>query len=197
MKHLLVVGLVLAVGCSGPQPLNRAIWPQHQREYEAAVAQAATPRDAWYAYRARQESKSIEQVRQADEALSTTHNPFNARRDPAAVSRGAVIFQANCARCHGFDVRGHGPDMLASHPTKDFHAFDKRFAVTLHGGAPRSWFRKIAEGYGPQVAYPGGTSRAMPAFGQTLAREQIWLAITYLQSLDLDARPAPEDRTTD
>jgi mono/diheme cytochrome c family protein len=27
----------------------------------------------------------------------------------------------------------------------------------------------------------------MPAFGEILAREQIWLVVTYLQSLDVDA----------
>lgn len=83
--------------------------------------------------------------------------------------------------------------MLATHPTKDFHAFGKRFAVTLHGGAPRAWFKKISEGYGETVNYPSGSGPAMPTFKDTLAREQIWLAITYLQSLDACApHPAPQ-----
>jgi len=77
---------------------------------------------------------------------------------------------------------------LPEAPTKDFHAFGKRFAVTLHKGAPRSWFRKINEGYGDTVTYPDGAGPAMPAFGQKLAREQIWLVITYLQSLDVYAK---------
>ena len=39
--------------------------------------------------------------------------------------------------------------------------------------------------------YPTGPSQAMPAFGDVLAREQIWLVVTYLQSLDMYAQPAP------
>ena len=92
------------------------------------------------------------------------------------IQQGDSLFNnGTCTRCHGEDVRGNGPDMLSDHPTKDFHAFGKRFAVTLHGGAPRSWFRKIVEGHGPEVEYPAGRSRVMPAFGDTLSREQIWL----------------------
>jgi mono/diheme cytochrome c family protein len=37
------------------------------------------------------------------------------------------------------------------------------------------------------VRNPDGTANVMPAFEGVLAREQIWLAITYLQSLDVDA----------
>jgi mono/diheme cytochrome c family protein len=197
MKRLSLAGLLVALGCSGPISLDRAIWPQHAREYSAVMsANAPTPRDAWYAHRATTEVKSVDEIRRTDEALSPTRNPFDARKDGEAVSRGAVLFRENCARCHGADVAGHGPDMLAAHPTKSFRAFDKRFAVTLHGGAPRTWFEKISEGYGDEVAYPQGTSRAMPAFGEVLAREQIWLVITYLQSLDVYARPPPETQAT-
>jgi mono/diheme cytochrome c family protein len=62
----------------------------------------------------------------------------------------------------------------------NFHRFGVRFAVTLHGGAPRKWFDRISNGV---VGPP-----AMPAFKDTLAREQIWLTVTYLQSLDADVK---------
>lgn len=192
MRCLLTLMLLAGAGCSGPVALDRAIWPRHEREY-ANARQAApdSPREAWFVLQVGDEPGRISEVRAADAALSTTRNPFDARRDPEAVSRGALIYRENCARCHGLDARGNGPDMLPAHPTHDFHAFGKRFAVTLHGGAPRTWFRKINEGYGPVVAQPTGSSRAMPAFGDVLARERIWLAITYLQSLDIYAQPAP------
>ena len=197
MKKAYFCALLFVYGCSGPIPLDRAIWPEHEQEYAQAIGRAAAmPQDAWYARRARHEGSSIDDVRAADEALSTTRNPFNARTCPEAVSRGAVIFENHCARCHGTDARGNGPHMLAAHPTKDFHSFDKRFAVTLHGGAPRTWFRKINEGYGEMVEYPDGASRAMPAFGDTLAREQIWYVITYLQSLDMYAQPKDDTAKT-
>ena len=197
MKQLAIVGVVVALGCSGPIALDRAIQPKHAAEYEKAMAAgASTPREAFYTQRAATTGQTIDDVRREDEALSTTRNPFNARTDSDAVSRGAVVFRENCARCHGADVGGNGPDMLADHPTKDFHAFGKRFAVTLHGGAPRTWFKKISEGYGDEVTYPTGRSRAMPAFGDELAREQIWLAVTYLQSLDKDAQAAHGPKAT-
>ena len=179
-----MTGLLLA-GCSGPQPLATAIRPADQQAYEAAIQRhGGSVREAFFAARAAQTGRTVEQIMVADAAISTTKNPFHANTDPAAVSQGAVIYQALCMRCHGNDVQGGGPDVLPSHPTKDFHAFDKRFAVTLHGGAPRAWFEKISNGHGETVNYPGGPSPAMPAFKDVLAREHIWLAITYLQSLD-------------
>lgn len=187
MRYTFIL-LVAMAGCSGPVPLQRAVTTQASREYEAAAeVNMRDLRPGWYAWKAQATGASLETVRTADRALSTTRNPFNANRDWEAVTRGAAIFSQQCARCHGVDVRGHGADMLLDHPTADFHAFPKRFAVTLHGGAPRAWFKKINEGYGDEVAYPAGRSRAMPAFGQTLAREQVWLVITYLQSLDANA----------
>jgi len=198
MKPILFVAIVALTGCSGPIPLNRAIWPMHTREIYSIQAQATpTPRAAWYAYKAQQESKPIAEIESADTALSTTRNPFHANTDGAAVSRGAIIFRDHCARCHGEDARGDGPFSLPDHPATNFHSFGHRFAATLHGGAPRSWFRKINGGYGDEVQYPDGPSQAMPAFGDTLAREQIWLAITYLQSLDMYAKAPPDENNGD
>ena len=179
---------VLALACSGPQPLKVAIRGPDLQSYQAAVARyGPSPKQAFIAARAAETGRTAEEIAAQDERISTTRNPFKAARDPSAVSKGAVIYQAMCMRCHGENVGGNGPDMLPAHPTKDFHAFDKRFAVTLHGGAPRAWFNKISNGYGPTVESPSGPGQAMPPFKDALAREQIWLAITYLQSLDQHA----------
>lgn len=192
MKRLVWICVVL-VGCSGPIALDRAIKTQHREELSAITALApGDPKTAWFKWNRRERGLSLDEVLASDRALSATKNPFDARREADAVSRGALIFEANCARCHGRDVRGNGPDMLAAHPCKDFHSFGKRFAATLHGGAPRSWFQKISHGHGPDVEQPAGYGRAMPAFEDKLAREQIWLVITYLQSLDIYAEPARE-----
>ena len=107
-----------------------------------------------------------------------------------------MIYRAYCQRCHGPEARGDGLDLVPGHAPRDMHAFPQRFAVTLHKGAPRTWFRKIDEGFGDDVTYPDGTSRAMPPFGDTLAREQIWLVITYLQSLDAYHPPDPGESST-
>ncbi len=185
----LAVGAVWAISsCAGPQPLDVAIRPADETAYVAAVnATHMDGRQAFANWMARERGRSPDAILKADSAVSTTRNPFDANKDARAVSRGAVIFKVHCAKCHGEDARGKGPSVLPDHPAKDFHAFGKRFAVTLHRGAPRSWFRKISNGQGDEVTYEDGPSRAMPAFGDKLTREQRWLAITYLQSLDVYA----------
>lgn len=189
------VGPFVAAACSGPVALSRAIQPQHDREYrEMLAADPASPKHSWYVYKAQEEGITVDEARARDQALSTTRNPFKASRDPAAVSRGAVIFRALCQRCHGADARGDGGDLIAERHPVDHHAFGQRFAATIHGGAPRAWFRKINEGAGDVVAYPDGPTTAMPPFGDTLAREQIWLVVTYLQSLDLHQPRTAESR---
>ncbi len=181
----------LLIGCAGPVALRRAMVPEDRAAYAAALGEGEfRPKESFLRWRAEERGITFAEAVRRDESLSATRNPFRANRDRRAVSLGAVVYATHCLRCHGERADGRGADVLASHPCKDFHAFDKRFAVTLHGGAPRTWFRKICDGYGDVVRYPEGESTAMPAFGETLSREQIWLAITYLQSLDVYVAPA-------
>jgi mono/diheme cytochrome c family protein len=178
--------VLIGLACSGPQPLSVAIDPRHERAYEQALReQAASPREAFYRAKARESGQSYEEVVLADEALSTTRNPFDAYHDPEAVSWGAVIYKQHCLECHGEKADGMGPSMPVELPKMDFHNFSHRFTSTLHRGAPRSWFRKIEEGYTSKVVNPDRSKNIMPPFKDVLAREQIWLAITYLQSLDV------------
>ncbi|MBI5865637.1 MAG: cytochrome c [Planctomycetes bacterium] len=187
---LLLIALTAAAtavsGCAGPPRLSRAILPRDREEYSRALAaDPANPKHAFLGWRARQRGISLADAVQHDAAVSPTTNPFDANRDRNAVSLGAMVFAAHCQRCHGENVDGRGPDVSPEAPCHDFHAFDKRFAVTLHRGAPKAWFAKIRDGHGPTIEYPSGPSSAMPPFGQTLSNEQIWLVITYLQSLDM------------
>jgi len=182
--------------CAGPQPLQRAINPRDQLEYVQFLnASNGDGRTAYAKWMARERDTTPEAILITDRALSTTRNPFDAHRDPKAVSRGAVVYKVHCARCHGDDARGHGPSTLSDHPATDFKTFGKRLAATLHRGAPRKWYRVIRDGTGDVVNYPDETTTAMPSFSNTLTREQIWLVITYLQSLDRYAVQArPEDK---
>jgi mono/diheme cytochrome c family protein len=163
-----------------------AIRPADEQDYMLAVSgKADAPRTAFLRAKANQTGQSYAEAEAADLALSTTSNPFNARRDPDAVSRGAVIYKHNCMRCHGANADGYGPDVSA--PTSDmgFRQFSTRFAVTLHGGAPSKWFRIISDGVmSSEAVDAGGLPLVMAPFRETLAREQIWLTVTYLQSLD-------------
>ncbi len=184
---------LLLVACAGPQPVDRAARPGDESAYaRALLTQDNDPAKAFLAMRADELGISLDQASARDLALSTTRNPFNARRDPAAVSRGAVVYRHHCADCHGLNADGRGTRLPNPLTQADFHDFSHRFAATLHGGAPRTWFKKITGGYTAEKPDPDGVYPEMPAFDRTLAREQVWLAITYLQSLDADLESEPE-----
>lgn len=178
---------LIIVACSGPQPLGQSIVPEDESAYsEALSSHGQNPASAYLSMRASELDLSQDEAAARDMALSTTKNPFNARKDAVAVSRGAVVYKRHCADCHGVDADGRGEMLSETSALADFHDFSHRFAVTLHKGAPRSWFQKITEGYVSEDSDGDAASVVMPAFGDTLAREQVWLVITYLQSLDAD-----------
>lgn len=195
-RHRLIATIAVlvppvAISCSGPQPLSTAIRPNDERAYvERLNAANYNGRAAFLAWKSDERRVGLASLEKQDQAMSETKNPFDAYKDFAAVSHGAVIYKYHCARCHGEDGRGRGPSALPGHPANDFHSFGNRFASTLHRGAPRRWFKSIFEGCGNTLKYPDGPTQAMPAFGDKLAREQIWLVITYLQSLDAKAPPS-------
>lgn len=175
-------------GCSGPQPMDVAIRPSDKATYARYLAaDPSSPASAYFRWMAAESGKSVEEVRRDDASLSATHNPFDAHKDSQAVSRGAVIYASHCASCHGDNADGQGPAMPVTLKSMDFHRFSKRFAATIHRGSPRKWFRVITEGSDASTTTEDGTSVLMPAFEDQLAREQIWLTITYLQSLDIHA----------
>jgi mono/diheme cytochrome c family protein len=181
-----VIAIAVTTNCAGPQPLRQAIRPQDEDSYVRHLnAVNGNPATAYANWMASERETTAASILNGDEAPSATRNPFDAHRDPIAVSRGAVIYKLHCARCHADDARGVGPSILPDHPATNFKSFGKRFAATLHRGAPRKWFRVIREGSGDVVEYPDERTTAMPAFGDKLTREQVWLVITYLQSLDM------------
>lgn len=181
--------LVSGLGCAGPVALSIAIDPMDETAYVAALNKVnMDARDAFVQWMAAERNVAPADVLADDKKLSEKRNPFDAHRDRRAVSRGAVIYKIHCAKCHGDDARGRGPSILEDYPAKSFKSFGKRFAATLHRGAPRKWFRVIRDGSGDVVDYPDERTKAMPPFGDKLTREQAWLVITYLQSLDIHAR---------
>jgi mono/diheme cytochrome c family protein len=189
--------LVLAC-CSGPQPLDRAINPSDEQAYLGMLEDrvtGGTPRMAFLEAKAAGQGISIEEAVKRDLGLGVKKNPFDARTDQGAVSRGAVIYKHECMMCHGENADGHGPLMPAQPSDMDFHRFGMRFAVTVHHGAPKSWFQTILHGNTREVeGEDGGTmTLEMPAYEDQLAYEQIWLVITYLQSLDADLPKQPEE----
>ena len=96
--------------------------------------------------------------------------------DATAVASGAVLFQSNCATCHGAEGDGHGPAATGlAPPPANFRGGD---VLARHSDA--YLFYRISEGK------PG---TAMPSFRGVLDERERWTVITYLRTLGV---PAPD-----
>ncbi|MBF0240540.1 MAG: cytochrome c [SAR324 cluster bacterium] len=96
--------------------------------------------------------------------MATRTNPL--AKTPESVARGGLIFNENCASCHGTDGRGDGP--AAS-------GFSPQPANLLELAKARSegelaW--RISNGFG-----------AMPAWKSVLQDEDIWHVVNFIQTL--------------
>ncbi len=87
---------------------------------------------------------------------------------PEVLEQGKTVFDANCARCHGERGMGDGPESDPRAPAADLtDPFRKELnpdGVVFH----RVW---------------NGKPPVMPAFDETLTREQVWTVVAYVQSL--------------
>lgn len=184
----LITALATVLGCAGPQPLSIAIDPVDERAYVAALAAAhGDARQGYAAWVCAERDLTPAEFLTDDAQFGHKGNPFDARHDQRAVGRGAVIYKMHCAGCHGVEARGDGPDLTPGRDATNFTSFQKRLNVTLFGGSPKKWFRAVYDGKGDVVETLDGTTTVMPPFDEMLTREQIWLVITYLHSLDKDA----------
>ena len=90
---------------------------------------------------------------------------------PGAAARGKTIFAANCARCHGPDGKGNGPESdHAADLTDEF-----RFELNTEGVL----FYKIWGGHAIQLRTE---SFDMPAFKDKLSRDDVWAVVEYLKT---------------
>ena len=102
-------------------------------------------------------------------------NPGDAKQ----VARGAALYAEHCASCHGADLKGEPnwrrrkQDGTLPAPPHDetghtWHHHDQLlFDYTKHGG---------------QALAPEGFKSAMPAFGATLADDDIWAVLAFIKS---------------
>lgn len=95
-----------------------------------------------------------------------------------SLARGAEVYQANCAGCHGSIGRGDGPQAPGLEPPPANLADH----AALNDVSPLDYYRRISIG-------TGGT--AMPAFEARLPAEDRWAAALYASVLRLPA-PAGE-----
>ena len=76
--------------------------------------------------------------------------------NPAAVAEGKLLYEQNCAQCHGADLKGDIGVALAELAKPEGEVFSS--------------------------IYQGLDRLGMPAFGDTLGKEKIWKVITYISS---------------
>ena len=90
---------------------------------------------------------------------------------PGTIAAGSVIYQADCAGCHGRNGFGDGDVGRSLSPSPALLAF----MVQMKGAVDEYLFWSVAEG-----GRPFGSE--MPAFRDRLTDEQIWQVIAYMRA---------------
>ena len=101
------------------------------------------------------------------EADAARENPISA--DAASIARGAELFQATCAACHGAEGRGDGPGAAALNP-KPANLSEDHVQANTDGAL----FYTITNGV-------AGT--AMVAWGQQYSEEDRWNLVNFVRTL--------------
>jgi cytochrome c oxidase cbb3-type subunit 3 len=97
-------------------------------------------------------------------AKPMTENPYE--HDEKAVAEGKGIYAANCAACHGQNLKGGvGPDLTGHF--KYGETDDKKY-----------------------ISIAKGTAAGMPGFEDQLGRDRIWKVLAYVDSVrEYDKKP--------
>jgi mono/diheme cytochrome c family protein len=102
--------------------------------------------------------------------------PENAREEKspleptaAVLKKGKSIFESKCARCHGPEGKGDGPDGEKAHPPANLT--DASRAIRNPDGI---MFYKV---------WNGRKDPKMPAFKSELTKDEVWAVVEYAKSL--------------
>ncbi len=102
---------------------------------------------------------------------------FSLSMPQAVVEEGRQLFQENCARCHGEEGRGDGPDASTlSKPVTDLTDQSRMAQKSM-----ADFFQVISQ----------SAPEEMHAFADKLSEDERWAVATYLRSLTFTATAAP------
>ena len=116
-------------------------------------------------------------VRKQQVIMHGVPSPYAAMRDPsrdtrAKLEHGRLVFERNCAACHGWSGQGTGPEAFAQVPAP---ADLEWLASTPRDRAQPYMYWTIAEG-------GRAFESEMPAYRDKLSRKDIWAVIAYLRA---------------
>jgi len=102
---------------------------------------------------------------------------FSLSMPSSVVEQGQKLYQENCARCHGENGKGDGPDAagLAKPPT------DLTDQSWMAQKSAADFFQAISQ----------GVAADMPAFADKLSEEERWAVAAYLRTLTFASAAAP------
>jgi mono/diheme cytochrome c family protein len=99
----------------------------------------------------------------------------------ASLAAAKTVYENHCARCHGENGKGNGPDANLYAPApQDFSN------AKMQAASDGEIFWKISEG-----------RRPMPGFAKDLSDETRWQLVNYLRSFAKPSAPAPRNSGTD
>ena len=116
-------------------------------------------------------------VRKQQVIMHGVPKPYAGMRDPtpdtnAKLQRGRLVFESNCASCHGGTGEGTGPDAFGLVPAP---ADLEWLARTPRDRAQPYLYWTVAEG-------GQAFDSEMPAFKDKLGKRDIWAAIAYVRA---------------
>lgn len=127
-------------------------------------------KEAWLAERAKSLGTNIEQARLRDDNFSESKPPVT---DQTVQAQSARIWKKNCAACHGLTGKSENTPSFTPPPRK-FGTMGMSMGFFFGGDKMRAGiYRTIKNGKGQN----------MPAYGDKLAREQIWGLVKFIEGL--------------
>ncbi len=159
---LCAIVVALCAGCAGRVP-------------SAAEAPAPEPHpgDAWFEWRAATLAITPQAARERDAALpdgSTKSAPPAGMLDAVTAAEGRALWDQACASCHG--SAGTPPAAASGPRPRAWGGMGPTMGFLFGGDAMRAGIYQV-------IAAGRGT--AMPAFGDTLSREQIWALVAHIE----------------